>query len=378
MLKYNAGHGGINMKQLNQRYEIKKGVWLNNRIVMAPMTTKGSTWEGYITDEDLQFYKRRANVAGLLITGATAISPLGENFPYQMSIYNDSFIPGMTELAQVMKSKGNKAIVQLYHSGANSITSYRKTGKAVAPSRRTFHHLPYVPTELSEEDIWGIIEDYGLATQRVIDSGFDGVEIHGAYGHIIQQFFSKYSNKRTDAWGGSLEDRMKFITEIIKKVNQVARENNKEDFIIGFRITEEEYHADEIGYELSETLQLIDKIADMNIDYIQGTSVQFAEAFSKTINGRTTYICVPNAIEKEQVEYGLNYGDLVSIARAAMIEPDYAHKIETNAAIKTEITSTHMAKNLMWPNKLMVWMLGPYGQNFFIKGLQYFKGIARY
>lgn len=145
------------MKKLDEPYEIKKDVFVKNRLVMSPMTTKGSTWGGYITDEDINFFKRRSNMAGLLITGATAISPLGEKFPYQMSIYNDSFIPGMTELAKVMKSDGNKAIVQLYHSGVNSITSYEKWRKTVAPSKRKFSHLPYVPTELSTEGIWKIM-----------------------------------------------------------------------------------------------------------------------------------------------------------------------------------------------------------------------------
>jgi 2,4-dienoyl-CoA reductase-like NADH-dependent reductase (Old Yellow Enzyme family) len=366
------------MTNLSQRYEIKSNVLLKNRLVMAPMTTKGSTWDGYITDEDINFYQRRADTAGLLITGATAISPLGENFPYQMSIYNDSFIPGMAKLAKTMKSKGNKAIVQLYHSGANSITSYKKLGKAVAPSRRDFYHLPYVPSELTEEEILGVIDEYGLATQRVIDAGFDGVEIHGAYGHIIQQFFSKYSNKRTDTWGGTLNNRMKFITEIIKKVKDVVSKNNKNNFIIGFRISEVEYHENEIGYELQETLKLINLISNLGIDYIHGTDFRFSEAFKKVIDGRTTYICVPNAIQKESIANGLQHGDLVSMARASMIEPDYATKLENNSLINTEITSSEMAKQLMWPNKLIIWMLGPYGQHFFIKGLEHFKNIVRY
>lgn len=222
------------------------------------------------------------------------------------------------------------------------------------------------------------MEDYGLATQRVIASGFDGIEIHGAYGHIIQQFFSKYSNKRDDEWGGTLDNRMRFIIEIIKKVKQVANDNKKEDFIVGFRITESESHTDEIGYELSDTLQLLNKVSDMNIDYIHSTSIQHAEAISKTISGRTTYICVPNAIQKEEVEKGLLYGDMVSVARAAMIEPDYAIKLKRHLPINTKITSIEMARSLIWPNKLITWMLGPYGQNFFIEGLEHFKNVINH
>ncbi|MGQ3381021.1 NADH-dependent flavin oxidoreductase [Priestia endophytica] len=365
------------MNSLNEPIKFNNGAVIPNRIVMAPMTSKGSSWDGIITQEDFEFFGRRSETAGLLITGATAVSKFGENFPYQMSIYNDHFIPGLTKLAQLMKRNGSKAIVQLYHSGANSIVSYKKHGMVVAPSAVHFPHLPYEVTGLTEEGVWGVIKEFGEATKRVIEAGFDGVEIHGAYSHIIQQFFSRYSNKREDYWGGSLQKRMNFPLEIVKEVQKVASQYANDDFIIGYRLTEEEIHAYEIGYRIEDTLQLIDKLSDMNIDYLHVISNHYGQEIKEVIHGRAAFIFVPHALTAEDASKGLEYGDMISIARAALIEPDFAKKITEGKEqeIETEITSPEMAKDLHFPKKLAQWLLGPYGDHFFIKGMNYFRHL---
>ena len=96
-------------------------------------------------------------------------------------------------------------------------------------------------------DILRIIKSFGEATKRAIDSGFDGVEIHGANHYLLQQFFSKYSNRRTDQWGGSLENRMRFSLEVLKEVKSVVKSHAKDDFIVGFRFCPEEIHGENIG-----------------------------------------------------------------------------------------------------------------------------------
>ena len=363
------------MDILNEPIKLHSGAIIPNRIVMAPMTSKGSSWDGIIEEEDFEFYERRNQVAGLIITGATAVSKLGENFSYQMSIYDDRFVPGLTKLAKIIKRNGSKAVVQLYHSGANSSVSYQKHGKAVAPSLVDFPHLPYKVTELTDEEIWDIIKDFGLATKRAIAAGFDGVEIHGAYSHLIQQFFSTYSNKREDYWGGTLQKRMNFALEVVKEVQNTAKEYAEQDFIIGFRIMEEEFHWGSIGYDIQDTLQLIDKLSDTKIDYIHGTTNRYGKLFKEVINGRTAFIIVPHASRAVNALKGLEYGDMVSIARAALVEPDFAKKIREGkeAAIATEITSTQMANSLCFPSKLIKWMLDPRGLSIVPKGMHYFK-----
>ncbi|MGG1594730.1 NADH-dependent flavin oxidoreductase [Terribacillus saccharophilus] len=363
------------MNPLNEPIRLNSGAIIPNRIVMAPMTSKGSSWDGMLEQEDFDFYSRRSQAAGLIITGATAVSELGENFSYQMSIYDDCFIPGFTELAKRIKRHGSKTVVQLYHSGANSKVSFRKHGMVVGPSDVHFPHLPYAVTALTEEGIWEIIKDYGRATKRVITAGFDGVEIHGAYSHIIQQFFSVYSNKRQDHWGGTLERRMNFLLEVINEVQRVAKECGKDEFIIGYRHTEEEIHWKSVGYRLNDTLQLFDKIADTGIDYIHVITDRYGKQIKDVIAGRTAFIFVPHALTAEEAAEGLAYGDMVSFARAILIEPDFAKKVQEGreSEIATEITSIERAKDLCYPKKLIDWLFLPYGGDNFIGGMHFFK-----
>lgn len=363
------------MVSLCNSITLNNGVILPTRTVMAPMTTKGSTWEGIIQEEDFSFYSRRAEVASLLITGATAVSKLGEKFSYQMSAYDDSFLPGLSQLAKVMKKRGNKAIVQIYHGGANSRTSYEKYGEIEGVSAIDFYHLDFKVKKMSEERIWEIIEEFGKATERIINAGFDGVEIHGAYSHLIQQFFSRYSNKREDDWGGSAEKRMKFALEVIKKVQDTSKKMNRPDFIIGYRFTQEEIHQYEIGYTIEDSLQLIDRIADCNLDYIHATNPKYGNEIKETIRNRTTFIYTPGVLSLEDVEQGIQIGDMISTSRTAIIDPDFGFKVLNNQLedILFEINSKEMAQSLSLPPKLVQWLLDPKGRNSVPKGMHYFS-----
>jgi 2,4-dienoyl-CoA reductase-like NADH-dependent reductase (Old Yellow Enzyme family) len=366
------------MKNLQDKLLLNNGVTINNRIMMAPMTTKGANWEGYINDNDLKFFGDRSKAAALIVVGATSISKYGEKFPYQMSLYNDSFKEGFSKLAQNIKKDGNKAIVQLYHGGVNSLVSYQKHGKVYGPSNINFNHLDYNVTELTTQEVWNLIEMYGEATKRVIDTGFDGVEIHGAYSHLIQQFFSPYSNKRNDHFGGTLQKRMNFAIEIIKKVKIIKEKYASSDFIIGYRLTEEEYHqSSNDGYTIKETLQLIDVLANMDLDYIQTTDNKFASEIYNLINHRTIYITTPHTFSAQDTEDALQFADMVSLARATLIEIEFAKKIVENKrdSIYTEIISTEMAKSLNWTPNMIEWLLDPNGSEATPKGIDYFKPL---
>jgi len=363
------------MNSLNELIRFNNGAVIPNRIVMAPMTSKGASWDGIVEQDDFNFFGRRSETAGLVITGATSVSKLGEKFSYQMSIYDDRFIPGLTELARLIKRNGSKVLAQIYHSGANSRVSYEKHGMVVGPSAIDFPHLPYEVTELTDEGVWEIIHDFGESTKRVIKAGFDGVEIHGAYSHLLQQFFSSYSNKRNDYWGGTLQKRMNFALEVIKLVQEVAKEYAKDDFIIGYRLTQEEIHEHAVGYDIHDTLQFIDRLADTHMDYIHVTSADYGKEIKEVINGRTAFIFVPHVFNVQDAIDGLQYGDMISMSRQALIEPDFAKKIKEGKEedVATEITSSEMAKSLAFPPKMVDWLLDPKGKNLVPKGMDYLK-----
>ena len=125
-----------------------------------------------------------------------------------------------------------------------------------------------MPEELSPKKIKEFIKDYGEATRRAIEAGFDGVEIHGANHYLIQQFFSAYSNRRKDQWGGSLTKRMNFALEVVDEINNVVENYAEEPFLVGYRISPEEVHGENIGYTVDEAAKLVKEIIKSGIDYI--------------------------------------------------------------------------------------------------------------
>ncbi len=365
------------MRKLNSPLAFRHGIEIPNRVMMAPMTSKAASWEGHIVDEDLAFFGHRSKAASILVTGATAVSKYGEKFSFQMSIYDDSFIPGMRQLAERMKRHGNKALVQIYHSGLRSVVSLEKHGRVFGPSNVKFGEIPYEITELTEDEVWDVVRMFGDATRRAYLAGFDGVEIHGAYSHLIQQFFSPYSNKRTDFFGGTLKKRMNFALAIVDEVQKVARDCWGENYIVGYRLTEEKRHANGDGYGIEETLHLIDALAGKELDYIQSCDNSFNEAIHNTINGRTVFITVPHTFSASDTQKELQHADMVSLARACLIEPEFADKINEGreSEIITAITSTAMAESLQWPHRMIEWLLDPNGSEEVPEGIEYFAPL---
>lgn len=356
------------MTHIKDTFKLNCGATLPNRLVMAPMVAQGSTVDGFITQEDLDYFDIRSNVAGMIITGAAAVEDGGRGFDKQIGVSSDAHVLGLTKLATTIKKDGNKAIMQLYHGGREAVGGYNLFQEVVAPSAIDFPFLPYVPRELTEDEILRIIKSFGKATKRAIDSGFDGVEIHGANHYLLQQFFSNYSNHRTDQWGGSLENRMRFSLEILKEVKSVVKTYAKEDFIVGFRFCPEEIHGENIGFTLEDSIAWMDRVVEIGVDYIHvsiftgfsdkavDASKSYGETFKSCFNEKTAVIIVSNVFNLEDAKEALKHGDLVAIGRGALIEPDFAGKIMRDEAstIVTRVTNDNF-NDLKWPEGLSAW-----------------------
>lgn len=260
--------------------------------------------------------------------------------------------------------------MQLYHGGREAEGGYNLFGEVVAPSAIKFSFLPYVPRELSGDEIERIIKSYGKAAKRAIDAGFDGVEIHGANHYLLQQFFSKFSNRREDKWGGSLENRMRFPLEVLREVKKVVKEYGRDDFIIGYRFCPEEIHGDNVGYDIGESKKLIDKIVEEGLDYVhisvfmgydekpKGSKKSFGQIIKKQVKGRAAVIIVSNIFSEEDANDALNHGDLVAIGRASLIEPHFAAKImEGRSGEITKEISPEIVDSLALPKGLIAWIL---------------------
>ncbi|UUX33301.1 NADH-dependent flavin oxidoreductase [Fundicoccus culcitae] len=337
---------------MNKKYEklfesvqLPNGRVLENRFVMAPMVVEGSSYEGDVQEDDLKYFARRSKSAGTLIAGAANVGPLGNAFGYGLSNKSDDQLEGLTQLATTMKADGATAIAQIFHPGREAKYSYKDEGKVYGPSDANYSFLPYPVTGLTAVQVEEFIGYFKDATRRSIAAGFDGVEIHGANHYLIQQFFSEISNTRTDQWGGSLEKRAAFPKAILKAVKEVVKDSGRIDFIIGYRISPEEIHGDNVGYTADEALYLIEELTNIGLDYIH-TAQWGPEAYKTTskrgqhqgqvinalvkdvIAGKAVLIGAGDVTSPDKALDALNYVDLVAMASAIIVEPDFVEKLK--------------------------------------------------
>lgn len=192
---------------------------LKNRAVMAPLTRGRAGPSRRPNDLMATYYAQRAGDAGLLITEATAISDQGYGWPNAPALYTDEQEQGWRRVTKAVHEQGGTIVLQLWHMGRVKDESTYTAGElAVAPSaiaaindvRRSSGKGYPVPRALAAEELAGITEDYVHCAQRAINAGFDGVEIHAANGYLLDQFLRDGSNRREDAYGGSIENRMRF------------------------------------------------------------------------------------------------------------------------------------------------------------------------
>lgn len=202
------------------------GIPLNNRIVMAPLTRNRAGEGGVPQEMNVKYYEQRAS-AGLIITEATPISPMGHGYPLLPGIYTDAQIAGWKKVTDAVHAKGGKIVIQLWHVGRISHPSLLNGETPVAPSAVkpagqafTFQGpVDYVtPRALEASELPGIVADYVQAAKNALKAGFDGVEIHSANGYLLDQFLRDGSNQRTDNYGGSIENRARLLMEVTKSV----------------------------------------------------------------------------------------------------------------------------------------------------------------
>lgn len=236
------------------------------------------------------------------------------------------------------------------------------------PSAIDYDFIDYPLHELSDVEIRKIIKDFGDAAKRAVKCGFDGIEIHGANHYLIQQFFSRYSNHRTDQWGGSLENRMRFPLAVTKEVFKAVKEANApEDFIIGYRISPEEYHRGP-GYTWQESTQLIKQLTNnYDFDYIHlslpkydkkpnDSDKTFAELFRPAIGNQAKEVIVGDVMDEQTAQDALQYTDLVAMARATLIDPEIGKKITEGRGdeIINEISPAQIKKARLTPGLVQI------------------------
>lgn len=203
---------------------------LANRVVMAPMTRSRATQDSLPTDVMVEYYRQRAG-AGLVISEGTVVSAQGVSYPRVPGLYSREQVNAWKPVTDAVHEAGGVIFAQLWHVGRQSHSSVQPDGLPPwAPSAvaiENYHYyrkpekVPYeTPRELSVEGIRDVINDFTRAAVHAMEAGFDGVELHGANGYLIDQFLNSGSNRRTDQYGGALENRGRFLHELLESIGQ--------------------------------------------------------------------------------------------------------------------------------------------------------------
>jgi len=334
---------------MNNKYEplfksltLPNGVEVRNRFVLAPLTHTSSNDDGTISDIELPYIEKRSKDVGIAINAASNVNDVGKAFPGQPSVAHDSDIEGLKELAQVMKKNGAKAIVQIHHGGAQALPELTPDGDVVAPSAISLKSFgqqeEHDAREMTAEEIEQTIRDFGEATRRAIEAGFDGVEIHGANHYLIHQFVSPYYNRRNDVWA----DNYKFPVAVIDEVIKAKKAHANDDFIIGYRLSPEEAESPGISMEITE--ELIHQIANKPLDYIHVSLMDVnsvtregkykgenrLKLIHQWINGRMPLIGIGSVFTAEDALTAVeNIGvEFVALGREILLDYDFVAKIK--------------------------------------------------
>lgn len=223
-------------------------ITIRNRFMMAPMENGLAAKGGVVNERIIRFFEERAkNEVGIIITGSVGVSPEGRGLPTQLSIYDDRFIPGLKQLTDAIHQQGSLAGAQIYHAGRQATEAI--TGlQPLAPSAVPCAILGNNPREMTKAEILEMKDKFVQAAKRCITAGFDMIEVHFAHGYLLHSFLSPHSNKRTDEYGGSLENRMRFPLQVLKEVAAVCE--NKAAVTI--RISADEFLED--GLKFAEVI----------------------------------------------------------------------------------------------------------------------------
>lgn len=347
---------------------LPRGPALKNRFMLAPLTNLQSHADGVLSNDEFRWLTMRAQGSfGLTMTCAAHVQRIGQGFPGQLGIWDDKHVAGLTRLARAIKAEGSVAIVQLHHAGMRSPADL--IGEA--------------PVSASDDDKTGaralslgeverLRDDFIAAAVRAETAGFDGVELHGAHGYILCQFLSAETNRRTDVYGGSAENRARLLRECIDGIRARCRP----DFTLGVRLSPERF-----GLQLAEIKSLAeDLMTGGNIDFLDMSLWDVFKApeedehkgkgllahFCDLERGATRLGAAGKIRTAEDVRNALAAGlDYVVIGRAAILHHDFPKRMAADPAftpIATPVTAEYLRAEGLGPA--------------FVKYMQTWKGFV--
>ncbi|WP_272022543.1 alkene reductase [Olleya namhaensis] len=326
-----------------------KNVNLKNRVVMAPMTRSRADNEGKVATDQLQglYYEQRAS-AGLIISEGSQVSTQAVGYIHTPGIHTDAQVEGWKKVTKRVHDKGGKIFIQLWHVGRMSHPDFHNgelpiSASALNPNAKSFTPEGFkdtvTPRAMTIQDIKQTIEDFKNAAANAVKAGFDGVEIHSSNGYLFQQFFNGTSNKRTDNYGGSIENRARFFFEVLDAMKEVipqekigARFNPSLDGLFGITMDKETIPTFEY---------IIKKLNDYNLAYVHLSEpftdvseipfavTEIAKHFRPLYNGT---LMINTAFDQDKGNKVLEAGDadLIAYGKPFISNPDLVERFENN------------------------------------------------
>ncbi len=333
-----------------------RGLTLNNRIVMAPLTRGRAGKERLANEIMAKYYRQRAG-AGLIITEATTISPQANGWNESPGIYTPEMVEAWKQVTQAVHEEDGKIFLQLWHTGRASHSSFHNGELAVAPSAIMIddgeqQHTPNgkepreVPRALETEEIPGIVADYANAAAGAKEAGFDGVEIHSANGYLLDEFLQSKTNHRTDQYGGSVENRYRMLDEVVQAIREVWPEDR-----IGVRLAPNGSFNGMGSPDYRETFLYVAKqLNQYKLAYLHvmdGTGFgfhalgepmtlpEFRQVFDGPLMGNVGYT-------RESGEHAIAQGeaDLIAYGRPFISNPDLVTRFDKQAPLNPEADMT--------------------------------------
>lgn len=321
------------MSHLFDPLSFTRGPTMKNRFMLAPLTNTQSHPDGVLSDEEFKWLTMRAEGGfGLTMTCAAHVQARGQGFPGQLGIFSDKHIEGLTRLAAEIKKHDSVAVCQLHHAGMRS-------------PAELIGETPVCPSDneetgaraLSAEEVEQLVADFVAAAVRAEQAGFDGVEIHGAHSYILCEFLSAVVNRRTDQYGGSIENRSRIFFEIIDGIRQQCRP----DFMLGVRLSPERF-----DLKLAEIVVVAQRLIDSGqIDFLDMSLWDvFKQPLEEEMQGHSL-LSYFTALDRKDVRLGIagkirtpaeaeqalaSGVDWIMLGRTAILHHDFPNQYQQN------------------------------------------------
>ena len=341
------------MKEYKLFSPVKLGnIGLKNRIVMAPMT-RSRAIDNVPNELMAEYYGQRSD-AGLIITEGTSPSPNGLGYSRIPGCFSKQQVEGWMLVTSAVHKKGGKIYLQLMHTGRISHTLNLPEGaQVIAPSAvkasgqmwtdsKQLQDFP-IPKQMDDDDLFLTLTEYAAAAKHAVDAGFDGVEIHGANGYLLEQFISPVSNIRTDKYGGSIENRCKFVLEVVTAVAETIGKERTGIRLSPYGVASDMPHYPEIDETYTYLAEELNKLGIVYLHLVDHAAMGAPEVPQEIKNiirtrfKNTLILSGGYDLERAEADIESGLGDLVAFGRPFINNPDLVTRLEKNFPLSTEL-----------------------------------------